>query len=96
MHLQKPLKPQREIPLIKLAPSFYLFNISICPVDMNVYARTEYFPSMTLKDNQETKRCGRTDARTHTRTDGQHENNILAHKHSLRGYNKKIKEEGIL
>ena len=33
-----------------MAPSPYSFIISICPVDMNVYARFDEIPSMTLKD----------------------------------------------
>ena len=62
-----------------MAPSPYIFIISIGPVDMNKYARLYEIPSMTLKDIKETKRYGRTD--------GQRENSIPTHKHSLRGYN---------
>ena len=47
-----------------MAPSPYIFNISIGPVDMNQYARFEEIPSMPLKDIKETKRYGRTDGRT--------------------------------
>ena len=64
-----------------MAPSPYIFIISIGPVDMNKYARLYEIPSMTLKDIKETKRYGRTDGRT----DGQCENSIPTHKHSLRG-----------
>ena len=55
---------QREITLIEMAPSPYIFIISIGPVDMNKYARFDEIPSMTLKDIKETKRYGRTDGRT--------------------------------
>ena len=45
-----------------MAPSPYIFIISICPVDMNKYARFDEIPSMTLKDIKEfKKRYGRTD-----------------------------------
>ena len=64
-----------------MAPSPYIFIISIGPVDMNKYARFDEIPSRTLKDIKETKRYGRTDGRT----DGQRENSIPSHKHSLRG-----------
>ena len=45
---------------------------------MNKYAKFDEIPSMTLKDIKETKRYGRTD--------GQRENSIPTHKHSLRGH----------
>ena len=61
-----------------MAPSPYIFIISIGPVDMNKYARFDEIPSRTLKDIKETKRNGRTD--------GQREHSIPSHKHSLRGY----------
>ena len=54
-----------------MAPSPYIFIISICPVDMNKYARFDEIPSMTLKDIKESKRYGRTpppDGRTDGRT----------------------------
>ena len=34
--------------------------MSICPLDMNVYARFDEIPSMTLQDIEETKRYGHT------------------------------------
>ena len=40
----------------------------ICPVDMNVYARFDEIPSITLKDIKKTKRYGRMDGR-YGRTD---------------------------
>ena len=52
---------------------------------MNVYARFDEIPSMTLKVIKKTKRNERTDGRTDRRTDGQRENSIPSHKHSLRG-----------
>ena len=36
---------------------------------MNMFARFNENPAMTLQDIKETKRYGRTDARTHARTD---------------------------
>ena len=36
---------------------------------MNMFARFDENPAMTLQDIKETKRYGRTDARTHARTD---------------------------
>ena len=47
-----------------MAPSPYIFIISIGPVDMNKYARFDEIPSRTLKDIKETKRYGRTDGWT--------------------------------
>ena len=46
-----------------MAPSPYSF-IKYLPVDMNVYARFDEIPSMTLKDIKNTKRKGRTDGWT--------------------------------
>ena len=43
---------------------------------------------MTLQDIKETKRYGHTFVRSFVRTDGQRENSIPSHKHSLRGYKK--------
>ena len=43
---------------------------------MNMFARFDENPAMTLQDIKETKRYGRTDGRTDTRTDGQRENSI--------------------
>ena len=48
---------------------------------MNKHARFDEIPSMTLKDIKERKRYGQTDGRT----DGQRENSIPTHKHSLGG-----------
>ena len=47
-----------------MAPSPYIFIISIGPEDMNQYARFDEIPSMSLKDIKETKRYGRTDGWT--------------------------------
>ena len=48
---------------------------------MNMFARFDENPAMTLQDITETKRYGRMDART----EGQRENSIPTHKQSLRG-----------
>ena len=63
-----------------MAPSPYILIISIGP-DMNKYAKFDEIPSISLKDIKETKSYGRTDRGT----DGQRENSIPTHKHSLRG-----------
>ena len=51
---------------------------------MNMFARFDENPAMTLQDIKETKRYRRTDtrtdARTDARTDGQRENSIPHHK----------------
>ena len=52
---------------------------------MNKYARFDEIPSKTLNDIKETKCYGRTDGRTDVWMDGQRENSIPTHKHSLRG-----------
>ena len=43
---------------------------------MNMFARFDENPAMTLRVIKETKRYGRTDERTDGRTDGQRENSI--------------------
>ena len=43
---------------------------------MNMFARFNENPAMTLQDIKETKRYGRTDGCTDGRTDGQRENSI--------------------
>ena len=48
---------------------------------MNVFAKFDEIPSKTLQDIKERKRHGHT----FVRTDGQRENCIPSHKHSLRG-----------
>ena len=70
------LELQREINLIELAPSPYFFVLSICLAYMNMFARFDENPAMTLQDIKETKRYGRTDRRTNGRTHGQRENSI--------------------
>ena len=43
---------------------------------MNMFARFDENPAMTLQDIKETKRYGRTDGSTDKRTHGQRENSI--------------------
>ena len=43
---------------------------------MNMFARFDENPAMTLQDIKETKRYGRTDGRTDAHRDGQRENSI--------------------
>ena len=56
---------------------------------MNVFAKFDEIPSKTLQDIKETKRHGHTFVRLFVRSfvcsDGQRENSIPSHKHSLRG-----------
>ena len=71
-YIKSHLELLREITLIELAPSPYFFVLSICLAYMNMFARFDENPAMTLQDIKETKRYGRTDGqihgRTHTRT----------------------------
>ena len=52
---------------------------------MNMFARFNENPAMTLQDTKELKRYALTQGRTDGRTHGQHENSIPPHKQSLRG-----------
>ena len=52
-----------------MAPSPYIFIISIGPAYMKKYARFDEIPSMTLKDIKETKRYGRMHGPMDGRTD---------------------------
>ena len=58
---------------------------------MNMFARFDENPAMTLRVIKETKRYGqtdrRTDIRTHGRTDGQRENSIPPTNKVCGGYN---------
>ena len=58
---------------------------------MNMFARFDENPAMTLRVIKETKRYGRTDGRTHghtdARTDGQRENSIPPTNKVCGGYN---------
>ena len=83
------LELQREITLIELALSPYFFVQSICLAYINIFAKFDENPAITLQVIKKTKRYGRTDGRTHGptdgRTDGQRENSLPHHKQSLRG-----------
>ena len=57
---------------------------------MNMFARFDENPAMTLEDIKETKRYGRTDGRTDARTDGQRENSIPTTNKVCGGYKKSI------
>ena len=59
------LELQREITQIELAPSPYFFVLSICLAYINMFARFNENPAMTLQDIKETKRYGQTHGRTH-------------------------------
>ena len=63
-YIKSHLELQREITLIELAPSPYFFVSSICLAYMNMFARFDENPAMTLRVIKETKPYGRTDART--------------------------------
>ena len=60
-YIKRHLELQREITLIELALTF--FCLCICLAYMNMFARFDENPAMTLQDSKE-KRYGRTDART--------------------------------
>ena len=72
-YIKSHLELQREITLIELAPSPYFFVQSICLAYINMFARFDENPAMTLQDIKETKRYGPT-GRTHARTDGRTDN----------------------
>ena len=55
---------------------------------MNMFARFDENPAMTLQGIKETKRYGRTDALTDARTDGQRENSIPTTNKVCGGYEK--------
>ena len=57
---------------------------------MNMFARFDENPAMTLRVIKETKRYGRTDGRTDARTDGQRENSIPPTNKVCGGYKKRI------
>ena len=61
-YIKSHLELQREITLIELAPSPYFFVLSICLAYMNMFARFDENPAMTLQDIKETKRYGQTHA----------------------------------
>ena len=63
-YIKSHLELQREITLIELAPSPYFFVQSICLAYMNMFARFDKNPAMTLQDIKETKLYRRTDTRT--------------------------------
>ena len=68
-YIKSHLELQREITLIELAPCPYFFFLSICLAYMNMFARFDENPAMTLRVIKETKCYGRTDGRKHGRTD---------------------------
>ena len=67
-NIKSHLELQREITLIELAPSPYFFVKSICLAYMNMFARFDENPAMTLQGIKETKRYGRTDGHANGRT----------------------------
>ena len=75
-YIKSHLELQREITLTELAPSPYFFVLSICLAYMNMFARFDENPAITLQDIKETKCYGRTDTRMDGRTDGQRKNSI--------------------
>ena len=63
-YIKSHLELQREITLIELAPCPYFLVLSICLVYMNMFAKFDEIPAMSLQDIKETKRYGRTHGRT--------------------------------
>ena len=84
-YIKSHLELQREITLIELAPNPYFFVSIICLAYINMFTRFDENPAMTLRVIKETKRYGRTDART----DGQRENSIPPTNKVCGGYNYK-------
>ena len=66
-YIKSHLELQREITLIELAPSPYFLIKSICLVDMNMFARCDEIPALSLQDIKETKHYRWTHKRTHER-----------------------------
>ena len=64
-YIKSHLELQREITPIELAPSPYFFVLNICLAYMNMFARFDENPAMTLKL---LKKQNITDGRTHTQT----------------------------
>ena len=75
-YIKSHLELQREINLIELAPSPYFFVLSICLAYMDMFARFDENPAMTLQDIKETKHYRWTDTHTDARMHGQRENSI--------------------
>ena len=73
-YIKSHLELQREITLIELAPSPYFFVSSICLSYMNMFARFDENPAMTLQDIKETKRYGWTHGHMHRRAHRQTDN----------------------
>ena len=88
-YIKSHLELQREITLIELAPSPYFFVLSICLAYVNMFARFDKNPAITLQDIKETKCYGRRDAWT----DGQRENSIPTTNKVCGGYNKSEKQD---
>ena len=65
---------QREVTQKELASSPLFLHVHICSIDMQMPAKFQEIPSMGLQDTLRTDR--RTNAHTHGRTDGQHENSV--------------------
>ena len=55
-YIKSHLELQREITLTELAPSPYFFGLSICLAYMNMFARFDENPAMTIQVIKETKR----------------------------------------
>ena len=97
-YIKRHLELQREITLIELAPSPYFFVKSICLAYMNMFARFDENPAMSLQVIKETKRYGRTDGwtdgRTHAHTHGQRENSIPTTNKVCGGYKNNLWSKG--
>ena len=66
-YIKSHLELQREITLTELAPGPLFFVLSICLAYMNMFARFDENPDMTLQDIKKKTTLwtdGRTDART--------------------------------
>ena len=76
-YIKSHLELQREITQIELAPSPYFFVLSICLAYMNMFARFDENPAMSLQD-----------IKKQNVTDGQRENSIPTTNKVCGGYKK--------
>ena len=66
--MQKPLRITKGNNSCSIGPYTLIFISSICLVHMNVFAKFDEIPSMTLQDIKETKRYRHTFGRSFVRT----------------------------
>ena len=50
MHIPKPIRITKGSNSYRIGPSPYSFNMDVCQINMNVFARFDEIHSMTLQD----------------------------------------------